>query len=199
MRFVHSLEEWRAIPGYEGWYEASDHGRVRSLDRVITQRNGNTYRLKGKILSPTMSSHGYYGVGIGKNGQRETRTVHSLVMEAFVGPYPEQGMEIRHLDGNKLNCHLSNLRYGTCSENQEDKLAHGRHVQANRTHCPFGHELAVWNTYPQSRSVYGRRQCVACARARAHMRYHKIDKARHQEIADAQYEELRKGMYDQAA
>lgn len=98
-------EIWKPCPGYPG-YEVSDLGRVRSP-------NG--------ILSPAIGSHGYPQVQLGR---KKTRTVHSLVLQAHVGPAPA-GMEARHDDGNKENPRLYNLFWGTPKENGADKTRHG--------------------------------------------------------------------------
>lgn len=123
-------EEWRDIPGYEGYYQVSNLGRVRSLDRVVT-RSGFDKRLKGKILLGRVVDYGRIIVSLSKGGVVRRRKVHSLVMEAFVGPYPD-GLEIRHLDGDPSNNCIDNLRYGTSKENARDKLRHGTYIHGER-------------------------------------------------------------------
>lgn len=183
-------EQWRPIAGYEGSYEISDHGRVKSLERTVTTSAGVTRRVRGRIMKTTVGGHGYPTVSLFRDGTRHTRNVHNLVAEAFIGRRPASGIEIRHLDGDRLNCNLSNLRYGTPQENQADKREHGRNTNLNRTHCPFGHELVEWNCYDQSRSRYGRRQCIACSRGRAHIRYNNLPKSMHQKTSDDYYRKL---------
>jgi len=140
-------ETWRPIPGYEGLYEVSSFGRVWSQ---------HTHRLKAVYRGaryPIITLH---------NKGMKTHTLHSLVMLAFVGPPPE-GMQTRHLDGNAENNRLDNLAYGTCSENNLDKVRHGTHRNSRKTHCPQGHPYDEANTYVHPR--FGRR-CRACGRAR---------------------------------
>lgn len=115
------VEEWKAIKGYEGRYSVSNKGRVRSEKRVDCRGN----RLPSKILKGSLSSVGYYTVSLYKDKARATKYIHHLVLEAFVGPRPEDKKETRHLDGNKLNNCLSNLRWGTNSQNTEDRVKHG--------------------------------------------------------------------------
>jgi hypothetical protein len=105
-------EQWRNIPGHEGAYQVSDRGRVRSFLRGHSN---------GRLLRPGRMASGHVSVVLGR--QCGSRTVHSLVMEAFVGPRPA-GLEVRHLDGNPSNNLLSNLEYATRSRNMQDLKWH---------------------------------------------------------------------------
>ena len=110
-----SSEEWRDIPGYEGKYQVSDHGRVRSLDRRVRCGHGGTRLKKGRVLRPASSKynpHLYVTLGNGTAGS----PVHQLVALAFLGPRPE-GLDVRHLDGNAQNNRADNLAYGSRTEN----------------------------------------------------------------------------------
>lgn len=125
-------EEWRAVPGYEGCYEVSDHGRVRSLSRrfLNSYNPPRLHRIDGRVLTTNhrrggQGSAGYQSCTLSDAaGKRRDWSVHALVLLAFVGPRPE-GQWVRHLDGDEDNNHLSNLAYGTPSENEADKVAHG--------------------------------------------------------------------------
>ena len=179
-------ERWLPVNGYEGIYEVSSHGRIRSLDRTITRSDGQVRRLKGKILSAGISQGGGYPlVSLYTQGKNQMRYVHSLVAESFIGPRPE-GMEVCHNDGDPTNSHLDNLRYGTSSDNELDKVRHGTHYNAAKTHCPLGHELFVENM-PPSIAKLGRRQCRACARARARVHDHPELKPQLKAIADSYF------------
>ena len=130
-------EQWKPIPGYEGLYEVSDHGNVRSLDHTVTRRTKgggfNTVTHKGKNLSAAKRSR-YLFVGLHKQGTKQiTPEIHKLVMSAFVGPRPE-GMEVCHGDGDGNNNHLSNLRYDTRAANSADKAIHGTIVRGEHQH-----------------------------------------------------------------
>ena len=134
MAAQHSTESpipvWKAIDGYEGIYEISSFGGVRSLDRFILQLSplGHVVRRSypGSTLKAVADNHGYIRVSLAKPGQKaETKRVHHLVAMVFIGPRPE-GYSVCHIDGDKTNNTLLNLRYGTQSENEADKLAHGR-------------------------------------------------------------------------
>lgn len=88
-------------------------------------------------------------------------------MAAFAGPCPE-GLEVRHLDGDPANNRLTNLCYGTHSENVQDSLRHGTHAQARKDHCNAGHEFTPENTYIRPDNGY--RQCRTCYIERSHER-----------------------------
>ena len=191
MDTTHS-EVWRPIPGYEGWYEVSDAGRVRSLDRYVDYKTGQRVLHRGKTLkNQQFQATGYPFVNLWKDGKGSPRTVHSLVMEAFVGPRGK-GMEVCHENGVRTDNRLKNLRYGTSRENNLDIIRHGRHANTNKTHCNRGHILQDPNLVPSVKKV-GRRQCLACVRARARVNYHKELKDQLPEIADSYYAAILKG------
>ena len=150
-------EEWRAIPGYEGIYEASDAGRVRSLNRV------NTYgrRVVGRILKQQTGQRGRKQVDLLSGASRRMAFVHQLVLEAFVGPIPNGMTDVRHMNGDASDNCLENLRYGTRAENQQDSLRHGTQKERRKTHCPRGHMLIDPNLDP-GRAARGHRICLAC-------------------------------------
>lgn len=151
-------ERWLPVVGYEGRYEVSDLGRVRSLSRV--RSHGRKWR--GRVLQPWAMPRGYLVVNLWFDNKQQPSLVHRLVLSAFIGPAPE-GTEGRHGDGNPANNNLTNLSWGTHSENQLDQVAHGTHVNASKEACPAGHPYTEANTY-----VYpGRphRGCRTCRRA----------------------------------
>lgn len=124
-------EEWRAVPGYEGSYEISDLGRVRSLDRGFIDILGRPRRFKGKMLKAFLRK-GYPSANLYVNGCGIVHTVHRLVLTAFVGSCPE-GMEACHYDANRENNRLSNLRWDTRVGNHQDTMRHG-HTLAGARH-----------------------------------------------------------------
>lgn len=160
-------ETWRSVVGYEGLYEVSDLGRVRSLDRVVDRPKtaGGPQRLRGRILRTTQRADGRLYVTLSKGGKVRPSRVSVLVLTAFVGPRPMDLVGC-HNDGNPANNSLSNLRWDTQSENMRDKGRHGTDPKRNRTHCPRGHQLVAPNLV-ESRARQGQRVCLACARARA--------------------------------
>lgn len=131
------IEVWRDVPGYEGLYAVSSLGRVRSAPRRGT---------RGGLLAQSISSNGYPSVGLFKSSVQRTRTVHSLVAEAFLGP-PPAGQEVLHRDDDKLNPTLANLHYDTRTENRLDRVRLGTDHNVNKTHCPRGHAYEGANVY----------------------------------------------------
>lgn len=127
------MEIWKAIPGYEGFYEVSNLGRVKSLARMRKGPRVLT-RVSEKILTPFLHKHkGYvrHSVCLCVEDQRRTCYIHQLVLLAFVGP-PPQGEEGRHLDGDGTNNRLANLAYGTHKKNMEDRRDHGTAAKGAR-------------------------------------------------------------------
>lgn len=128
-------EEWRPVPGYEGLYEVSDLGRVRSVDRPAHIRGGGLRLIPGRVLRPAPHKGGYrvhhlYSAA----GARKVFSAHALVASAFLGAAPP-GLQVCHEDGDPANCRLDNLRYDTPTGNNADKERHGNklHGEAHPT------------------------------------------------------------------
>jgi hypothetical protein len=119
------VENWKAIPGWDGLYEVSDAGQVRSIDRVVKGRSGPT-RYKGRILKPGQTTS-YAMVTLVETGvgRRQCAYVHDLVLLAFVGPKPSE-MEVCHGPKGALDNSLANLRYDTRSANALDRHSFGK-------------------------------------------------------------------------
>ena len=157
-------ELWKPVVGYEGLYEVSSEGQVRSLSREVKYSNGSTHRHLGRMLKLT-TLHGYPSVCLAKNGTRKTSYVHLLVLEAFVGARPAS-MEGCHNDDVPTNNSLSNLRWDSPSENRRDIIRNGNNYEMKKTHCPQGHELSSPNLNP-SDIKRGKRVCRSCNNARS--------------------------------
>lgn len=106
-------EIWKDVIGYSGLYQVSNMGRIKSL-----------LFNKEKFLKPWKRKAGHFLVNLYINKKSKTFYLHKLIMEAFIGPCPD-GLEVRHLDGNGTNNILSNLKYGTRTENVRDAIKHG--------------------------------------------------------------------------
>lgn len=159
-----SDEEWRPVLGYEGRYEVSSLGKVRSLDIAYVDKRGVTQHYRGRVLSQSPKSTGYLQVRLSRSGVQDSPNVHVLVAESFIGPRPE-GLHVCHNDGNQKNNRVENLRYGTPSSNLMDTQEHGTNWARNKTSCPRGHLLSFPNLSDSEIRKRGRRACKACRRA----------------------------------
>jgi hypothetical protein len=112
-------EIWKSIVGFEGLYEVSNFGQVRSLDRTLAHG-----RFKGKPLKLRDNSLGYYCVVL-CDGKEHNKRVHQLVAEAFIGPRPE-GLVVNHKDSNPKNNCVDNLEYITPQQNAIHAYKAGR-------------------------------------------------------------------------
>lgn len=124
---MHDEEIWKDIEGLEGLYQVSNHGRFRSLDRLVNNKHGTKTHVKGGIRKPTMvkgwhPSGGWPSVSFSVEGKQQHGQLHELVFKAFVGPIPE-GYNILFLDGNHYNCRVDNL---SCA--QSHKYGVGQHA-----------------------------------------------------------------------
>lgn len=126
-----TTERWKPVVGYETSYEVSDQGRVRSIDRVIHRkqwdRNNNTmtstdYHYRGRLLKPAPTRSGHMMVLLGRGHNKQ---VHTLILEAFVGPRPKN-QEACHSDDNPSHNTLDNLGWGTRSKNLLDAVRNGK-------------------------------------------------------------------------
>ena len=124
------MEIWKDVVGYEGYYQVSNLGRVRSLDRVITDKRGVVKNHKGFVKKLTPGNHGYMTAELSRDGKHTRCLVHRLVAEAFI-PNKENLPSINHKDENKHNNHVGNLEwcthkynngYGTAPDRTRDKI-----------------------------------------------------------------------------
>lgn len=111
--------QWRPVVGYEGFYEVSDTGRIRAVDRIVNGRRYQSREVKVQKLRTGYSSVRLYKAGIGK-----TFTVHRMVAKAFI-PNTKNKLCVNHKDGNKNNNVVSNLEWLTHEENNKHAHANG--------------------------------------------------------------------------
>jgi HNH endonuclease/NUMOD4 motif len=128
-------EEWRIIPGFNGAYEASTLGRIRSVSRLrAPAKGGHVARIKGRVMKARkMRGKSYQRISLWRNGAQEHFSVHRLVLETFVGPCPP-GMVACHANDISDDNRLSNLRWDTPDANMRDKIR-------NRRSHPGRHQL----------------------------------------------------------
>lgn len=115
-------EVWKPVSRYEGLYEVSSFGRIRSLDRPPGGGTGQRSTV-GRILRPYVMARGYHQASLSRDGEREKKTYHVLVAEAFIGPRPD-GMHVCHNDGDPSNNRPDNLRYDSAASNARDRIIH---------------------------------------------------------------------------
>lgn len=130
---VGAEEEWRPVVGFEGLYEVSSHGRVRSLERRVPHKRNGSQLVRGRILKLQPNNGGYLAVQMWRDNQIHRRLVHTVVAGAFMGSAPE-GYEVNHEDGDKVNNRLSNLKYVTHSENNLHAYANGLNPRSGERH-----------------------------------------------------------------
>lgn len=114
-------EIWKPVVGFEGHYEVSSLGRVRSATTL-------------KVLSPFKSRNGYIVATFSVDRKRKKLSVHRMVCEAFVGPAPSKDHEVRHGDGVRSNNRQDNLVWGTAAENAADRVTHGTQIRGQDVH-----------------------------------------------------------------
>jgi len=118
-------EIWLPVPDYEGYYEVSNFGGVRSVDRIVLTERGSKLRVKGNVKNPTVLKAGYLVVGLHKGNKTKAASVHRLVGLAFIPNPNKEQFSINHKDGNKANNHVSNLEWATLEENTKHQWATG--------------------------------------------------------------------------
>lgn len=118
---------WKSIAGFEGYYEISDSGMVRSVKRKVPNKNTEII-VHEKILKPWIDSWGYPTVCLFKDGKAHCKKIHRLIAEAFIPPFV--GEQVNHIDGNKSNNSIENLEWCTGSENMSHAYRIGLHGKA---------------------------------------------------------------------
>lgn len=155
------MENWKDIKGYEGLYQVSDMGRVKSSDRIV-----KNHLYKGKILNGEKFGNGYIRIDLCKDGKRKVCLLHRLVAEAFV-PNPDNLPEVNHNDENIENCVASNLSWMSSkgnanwgTRNQRQALKISKPIQELTLN---GDMLTVWNSASDAAKHYGFNKSNICA------------------------------------
>lgn len=122
------IEIWKDVPGYEGHYQVSNMGRIKSLERTFVRNNGKSdhavFRTKERILKNQTQTQGYSQIVLSKDGIRKTFRINVLVAKLFV-ENPLKKSYVNHIDGNKKNNQASNLEWVTAKENIVHAYKHG--------------------------------------------------------------------------
>ena len=129
MNDVNISEVWKDIKGYEGLYQVSNLGRVKSLERIVIRKNGLKQTIRKRILKPQIDQGNYLRVGLNSNGKRKYFFVHRLVCEAF-HENSENKPCVNHIDENKANNTASNLEWCTVKENCNHGTRNERRAKA---------------------------------------------------------------------
>lgn len=140
-------EEWREIEGYEGLYQVSNLGRVRSLDRVVMKSNGVLLLVKGRILKLRPDTNGYIRACLSKDAVEICHSVHRLVAMAFIDN-PLNLLEVNHKDENKKNNSVDNLEWCTSLYNNN----YGSHNERHSKTCREK-KMYIGGSNPRSRKV----------------------------------------------
>lgn len=134
------MEIWKDIKGYEGLYQVSNLGNIRSLDTMINckgAKNIDKHLRKGRVLKQIVGTTGYYNINLCKNNKKKFTRVHRLVAQAFI-PNLNNLPCINHIDGNKLNNSIENLEW--CSYSYNNSEAYRIGLKVNKYKGKFGKE-----------------------------------------------------------
>lgn len=158
-------EIWKDIKNYEGLYQVSNLGRIKSLTKFINNNPKNIkigYYTKEKILKPFYNPKGYQLVRLYKNNKNYTKKIHRLVAEAFIPNY-ENKSQVNHIDGNKQNNKVENLEWCTNQENQKHSWEHnlhkrriGKENKLSKVVYQYdlkGNFIKVWNSVEEARKT----------------------------------------------
>lgn len=178
---IGSCEEFKDIPGWEGMYQAGNHGTVRSLDRIVVSCTGKAYHRKGKIMPQHYNEDGYRVVYLTRNGRDRTLGVHRAMALAFI-PNPDNKPMVNHLNAKRDDNRLDNLEWCTnaenikhsfnlgISDNRGDK--HPRRVLTMEMVRQIRNELATGKTPQEVADIVGtKRRNVYAVRDRQNWNY----------------------------
>lgn len=153
------IEEWRDVPEYEGLYQVSNFGRVKSLPKEwITGWNNVKRKHDGFILKPS-KHNGYLSVTLSKDNKSKYKSVHRLVLQAFKG---DSDLDCNHKDGNKSNNYLNNLEYCTESENAIHAYKIGLNKNIGENHRSSKLTEKIVKNIRENKFNLTRREFAAC-------------------------------------
>jgi hypothetical protein len=147
-------EIWKDISDYEGLYQASSLGRIRSLDRykITKNRYGKIKaKIKGIFLKPSINHDGYYEIVLSKNGKSKMFRLHRVIAKTFLDNL-ENKPQVNHIDGNKLNNNINNLEWCTCKENINHAWENGLSYISDKHKMAISKSVtARWEKYRENK------------------------------------------------
>ena len=168
------MENWKDIKGYEGFYQVSDCGNVRSLERDVYYSNGAVHHIEEKVLVPIVNNRGYLYVNLYKNGKKKAILVHRLVAMAFIPNFENKPM-VNHKDENPLNNCVENLEWCTASYNAlygtkiermlQNRRSYklGKHPRAKAVFCvELNKKFDCITSAQEELGIWGSSICKAC-------------------------------------
>lgn len=147
------IEEWRDIKGYEGLYQVSSEGRVKSLERKVSHRDRER-TIKERILKPGINRGGYLKINLYTDGKPKTLIVHRLVASAFV-PNPDDKPEVNHVDEDKSNNRACNLEWVTAKENANHGTRNERIGKQVSQYTLGGEFVKTWASAKEAQRMTG--------------------------------------------
>ena len=144
-------EIWKDIKGYEGFYQVSNFGRIRSVDRIVITQDGRNVFYKSKIISETIDRDKYITVKLSKYGTYKSIKLHRLIAQTFMPIDNYKDLEVNHIDFNRTNNKIENLEWVTHSENVHHSSKAG-HYKNNSSGCKNGR-----STYTEEQVKYIRK------------------------------------------
>lgn len=125
-------EQWEWVPGYEGYYQVSNMGRVKSVGRIVYDKSGRTRKLKGRILKPRTQRNGYKLAVLSRDNKIENMLVHRLVATVFIGKHSQEMQYVNHKNFNRADNRAQNLEWCTQKENIQHARINGRFPKDKR-------------------------------------------------------------------
>lgn len=120
------MEEYRPVKGYEGYYEISNFGNLRSVDRIVVRNDNVKHHYRRRYMTKRFNRDGYPTYKLSKDGVGKIKFAHRLVAEAFLDN-PNQYSDVNHIDSNRANCNLDNLEWLDHKSNVSQSISEGRH------------------------------------------------------------------------
>ena len=154
---MNNIEIWKDVKGFEGLYQISNFGNVKSVDRISKHSKGDL-TLKGRILKPINIGKGYLGVALSKNGKVKNHYIHRLVAEAFINNNENKPC-IDHINGNRTDNRVNNLRWVNATENMNNPITTNRISQKNSIQIVQftidGEFVKIWNNAVDAEQTLG--------------------------------------------